>query len=285
MECAGVNTQPVIYSYFDYREYLNDFFNFRKRENPDYSHRKFLVDANIPGSTYLLRVLHNERKLSPKYIPNFSDALNHTTDEAQYFKVLVQFSHEKMVDQKEQLLKELLKKRSEKTPHTLQDGKLRYFEKWYYPVIRDLVGLVDFGNDYQALGRMLVPPVKAQQVEKAVTFLLENGFIRQRENGSGFEPAEPVLSTPPTVNSTILSGFHRKNLELDIEAFENCALSDRSISSVTMSVSKETFDKMRFEIAEFRKRLIALAREDTSPDRVVRVGFQMVPRAKVKKRK
>lgn len=279
-----VITQPVIYEYFDYREYLNDIFNFRKSENPAYSHRKFLADAKIPGSTYLLRVLRNERKLSPRYIANFSGALDHTPDEAAYFRLLVQFSHEKKVDQKELLLKDLLKRRSEKTVHTLEDGKLRYFEKWYYPVIRDLVGLIDFGSDYQALGRMLIPPVKAQQVEKAVAFLCENGFIRRREHGSGFEPAEPVLSTPPTVNSTILSGFHRKNLELDIEAFENCALSDRSISSVTMSVSEETFDKMRFEIAEFRKRLIALARKDTCPDRVVRVGFQMVPRAKVKRR-
>jgi uncharacterized protein (TIGR02147 family) len=279
-----VTAQPVIYDYFDYHEYLNDVFNHLKKVDPAYSHRKFLADANIPGSTYLLRVIRNERKLSPKYLSNFSVALNHTPAEAHYFELLVKFYHEMKVDQKEMQLRELLKIRSEKTPYLLGDQKLRYFRKWYYPVIRDLVGLIDFGIDYQALGRMLVPPVKAAQVKKAIEFLLENGFIRHRENTAGFEPVNPILSTPPTVNSTILQQFHKKNLELDIGAFETCALSDRSISSVTMSVSKKSFDKMRFEISEFRKRLIALAREDTHPDMVVRVGFQMVPRAKVKKK-
>jgi hypothetical protein len=51
-----------------------------------------------------------------------------------------------------------------------------------------------------------------------------------------------------------------------------------------MSVSGKTFDKLRLEIMEFRKRLIAIAREDSEPDVVVRLGVQMVPRAKVKKK-
>lgn len=279
-----MENKPVIYDYFDYREYLNDIFNHFKKIDQSYSHRKFLSDAQIPGPTYLLRVLRNERKLSPKYVANFSEAIKHTPPEAHFFDLLVQFGNEKNVDRKELLLKELLKIRSEKTPYSLADKKLRYFEKWYYPVIRDLVGLIDFGNDFNALGRMLIPPVKAEQVENAISFLLENGFIKQRNNGSGYEPSEPILSTPPSVNSTILTQFHKKNLQLDIDAFDNSTLADRSISSVSMSISSVTFEKMRVEIQDFRKRLLALAREDANPDMVVRVGFQMIPRAKVKKK-
>jgi hypothetical protein len=51
-----------------------------------------------------------------------------------------------------------------------------------------------------------------------------------------------------------------------------------------MSISNETFEKIRLEIQEFRKRLLAMARQDTTPTMVCCVGFQMVPRAKVKKR-
>lgn len=276
--------KPIIYDYFDYREYLTDIFNHYKMVDPAYSHRKFLSDARIPGSTYLLRVLRGERKLSPKYVANFSDAIRHSGAEADYFALLVGFCNEKDVDAKDRFLKKLIKIRSAKTPYAIQDKKLRYFEKWYYPVIRDLVALVDFGNDYKALSRMLVPPIKPSQAKGAVAFLLKHNFIKRRSGRPEYEPLEPFVSTPPRVNSTILSRFHKKNLELDIEAFSNCSLSDRSISSVTMSVSRETFEKLRLEIQEFRKRLIALARQDTAPTMVCRVGFQMVPRAKVKKR-
>jgi uncharacterized protein (TIGR02147 family) len=279
-----VEVKPIIYDYFDYREYLNDIFNHYKKVDPAFSHRKFLSDARIPGSTYLLRVLRGERKLSTKYVANFSDAIRHSAAEANYFTLLVGFVNEKKVDTRDYLLKKLIKIRSAKTPYALQDKKLRYFEKWYYPVIRDLVALVDFGNDYKTLARMLVPPIKPTQAKGAVAFLLKHNFLKQRADHRGYEPTEPVVSTPPRVNSTILSRFHKKNLELDIEAFANCSLSDRSISSVTMSVSRETFEKIRLEIQEFRKRLLALARQDTTPTMVCRVGFQMVPRAKVKKR-
>lgn len=279
-----MDKKPLIYDYFDYREYLNDIFTYFKKSDSTYSHRKFLSEADIPGSTYLLRVLNSERKLSLKYVANFSEAIHHDQSEASYFELLVKFNNEKNIDHKDQYLKELLKIRSEKTTSSLDDKKLKYFEKWYYPVLRDLVGIVENSNDYNALSRMLIPPMSPPQVERAVTFLQKNGFIKQRENGKGYEPSEPIVSTPPSVNSTILSQFHKKNLELDIDAFENCSLSDRSISSVIMSVSVDTFEKMRLEIQEFRKRLLALAREDTNPTMVCRVGFQVVPRAKIKKK-
>lgn len=279
-----MNKKPEIYNYFDYREYLNDVFAYFKQVDPSYSHRRFLADAHIPGSTYLLRVLRGERKLSLKYVANFSEAMKHNSSEAHFFNILVDFCNEKHVDKKDLLLKDLLKIRSEKTSYALEDKKLRYFEKWYYPVVRDLVALVNFNDDYNALGRMLVPSIKAEQAKGAVAFLLKNGFIRPREDNSGYEPSEPIVSTPPSVNSTILSQFHKKNLQLDIDAFENCSLSDRSISSVSMSVSKDTFEKIRIEVQEFRKRLIALAREDSNPSMVCRVGFQVVPRAKVNKK-
>lgn len=279
-----MNKKPVIYNYFDYREYLNDIFVHFKQVDPSYSHRKFLADAQIPGSTYLLRVLRVKRKLSLKYVANFSEAMKHNSSETQFFTMLVSFCNEKNVNKKDLILKNLLKIRSEKTTYALEDKKLRYFEKWYYPVMRDLVALVNFDDDYNALGRMLVPSIKSEQAKGAVAFLLKNGFIRPREDNSGYEPSEPIVATPPSVNSTILSQFHKKNLQLDIDAFENSLLSDRSISSVTMSVSKGTFEKIRIEVQEFRKRLIALAREDNKPSMVCRVGFQVVPRAKVNKK-
>lgn len=280
----NLDSIPFIFDYFSYRDYLNDVFSYFKITIPSYSHRKFLNDANINGSAYLLRVLRGERKLSIKYIPNFSKALKHDTVQARFFELMVRFENEKNVDKKDLHLKAMLKIRSKKATHVLYDKKLRYLDKWYYPVVRDLVGLVDFKEDYNFLAKLLIPRINADQARGAVKFLLENGFIRKKANGKGYEPTEPIVSTPPNVQSTILSQFHRKNLELDIEAFDTCSLSDRSISSVVLSVSDETYEKMRAEIKEFRKKMIALARSGTDPSMVYRIGFQMVPRAKLKKK-
>jgi uncharacterized protein (TIGR02147 family) len=279
-----LDDKPVIYDYFNNRDYLSDIFNYLKATVASYSHRKFLADADIKGSAYLSRVLQGDRKLSIKYVSHFSKALNHNTIEAHFFELMVRFENEKNIDKKNIYLREMLKIRNEKTSHVIQDSKLNYLKKWYYPVIRDLVGIIDFNEDYNLLAKLLIPRINADQARGAVRFLLKNGFIKKRESGSGYEPTDPIVSTPPDVHSTILSQFHKKNLELDIEAFDTCLLSDRSISSVIVSVSEETYKQMRVEIQEFRNRLIALTRSSINPTMVYRIGFQMVPRAKLRKR-
>lgn len=275
---------PVIFNYFNYRDYLNDIFNHLKQVDVSYSHRRFLSDAAIGGTAYLLRVLRGERKLSLKYVQNFSKALKHTTAEEHFFELMVRFGNEKNIEQKDLYLKTMLKMRSGKGPQLFDDKKLQYLDKWYYSVIRDLVGLIDFKEDYNLLGKLLIPRINADQARNAVRFLLKNGFIKRREGGNGYEPVEPILSIEPDVQITKLSKFHKKNLEIDIGAFENCAFSDRSISSVVVSVSEEIVEQMRIEIQEFRKKMVALARSGENPTMVYSIGFQMIPRAKVRMR-
>jgi hypothetical protein len=47
-------------------------------------------------------------------------------------------------------------------------------------------------------------------------------------------------------------------------------------------LSKESFEKVREEIAKLREKILALSREEKNPDRVCHVEFQLVNRAKVK---
>jgi uncharacterized protein (TIGR02147 family) len=275
--------RPVIYDYFEYREYLNHIYNYFKQEDPSFSHRKFLLSAGIPGSTYLLRIMNGERKLPIKNSTRFSEALGLDSSETAFFHVLVQFCNEKNYDKRNVCLREMLKIRAQNTTHALIDQKLSYFERWYYPVVRDLLPLVKFNEDYNFLGRMLLPPIKACQAEQAVKYLLTNEFIRKNEDGT-YEPTDQILSTPPQITSTILSRFHRKNLEINIEMFDIIPQSKRSVSSLTVSVSEDTFQKIRVILDETRKKILAVTREGKNPDKVCHIGLQLIPRARVKEK-
>ena len=106
-----------------------------------------------------------------------------------------------------------------------------------------------------------------------------NGFVEIRKDGT-YRVADPIVATPPRVRSTILRKYHLKNLEIDAQVYDDFTSDDRSITSVTCSLSKEGFEKVRAEIASLRERILAIARDDRAPDRVCHVGFQLVPRAK-----
>ena len=126
---------------------------------------------------------------------------------------------------------------------------------------------------------MFTPALRAPQVQSGIDYLTEAGFITTAEDGK-YIVTSPIISTPPRVRSTILRKYHIKNLEINAEVYDSFTSDDRSMTSVTCSLSKESFEKVREEIAMLREKILAIAREEKSPDRVCHVGFQLVPRAK-----
>jgi uncharacterized protein (TIGR02147 family) len=268
-----------IFNYFDYCEYLTDFYNLKKSTDSSFSHRSFLKKAGISGSVYLQRILKGERKLSVKFIPNFNTALEHTPKEAKYFQLLVQFQNEKKPSVKEEFLRQLLSLRHTQKEYIIEDKKLNFYDKWYYPVIRELVTFLDFKDDYRKLARVVQPKISPVQAEGAVKYLLKNGFIKKNDHGR-YSHVKPVITTGPNVQSTKVIKYHKNNLMLCADALEEIPREERDISSITLSVSNQTYENIKDEIRNLRKRLLQIAKKDPNPERVCLVGFQLVPRTK-----
>lgn len=270
-----------IYNYFDYREYLNAVYSGRKQREKDFSHRIFSREAGITSPNYLFRVLNGERALGNAYIDKFCKALHLTRGECRYFTTLVLFNTEQEIARKESLLRTLLSLRYRRGLHRLDDKKLKFFSKWYYPVIRELVTILPFYGDYNMIARNCLPRITARQATDAVTYLLKAGFLKKRADGSCIR-TDPVISTGDEVTSTVLRNYHRQTLNHSIEALDSVERENRDISSLTLSVSKKTYAAMKKEIQDFRKRLLAMAKEDEHPEMVCLAGFQLFPRSKMK---
>lgn len=271
-----------IFNFFEYRTYLSEYYDRRKAEDPDFSHRAFLRDAGIAGSVYLMRIIKNERKLSTRFIPHFSQALGHSPREARYFRALVLFCNEKAASRKEIHLREMLALRNASPVHKLEDRKLRFFDKWYYPVVREMVTHLDFRGDFNRLANSVVPRITAEQAEGAINYLLENGFI-SRSGRTGYRQTEAIISTGPEVNSTIVQKYQKQVLLQCAEALDTVAREERDISSLTLSVSPKSFRTIKEEIQAFRKRLLQIAGAEKSPSLVCLVGMQLLPRSRREK--
>lgn len=270
-----------VFMYFDYTEYIRDLLNSLKADGGN-SLRRIQAELGVKGSGFFTRILDKSRPISPENAQKLSISLNMTKEEAKYFLCLVKFNNERNVDKREQLLKNLLSMREISKESSLVDSSLHFFDKWYIPVIRDLLPILPEGrntpNLAQKVGRMVVPPLKASQVQNAIDYLEQNNFVSELPDGK-FSVSEQIISTPPRVRSTILRKYHIKNLEVNQNVYDELSGDDRSVSSVTCSLSKESFEKIRQEIQAFREKILAIAREDQNPDRVCHVGFQLVPRA------
>lgn len=266
-----------VFMYFDYREYIRDVLETLQKKG--LSLRTIQEDAGLSGSAFFSRILDGSRPLSSTNAKTIAKAWQMDEEASQYFLDLVNFGNERDVDRREALLKKLLSVRGRNKEFALQDSTLKFFSKWYYPVLRDLLPLLPAGITAEKIGRMFTPVLRAPQVQSGIDYLTEAGFIEIEKDGS-YRVTSPIVATPPRVRSTILRKYHLKNLEINAQVYDDFTSDDRSITSVTCSLSKEGFEKVREEIATLRERILAIAREDKSPDRVCHVGFQLVPRAK-----
>ena len=268
-----------VFMYFDYRDFISAVLE--TMQSKGLSLRAIQENAGVSGSAFFSRILDGSRPLSIANAKNIAKSWGLSVDESDYFLDLVRFGNEKNVDVREELLRKLLAVRANNQEFALQDSSLKFFSKWYYPVLRDLLPLLPPNMPAEKIGRMFTPVLRAPQVESGIRYLMESGFVTLDENGV-YRVEQPIVSTPPRVRSTILRKYHLKNLEVNSEVYDLFTSDDRSVTSVTCSLSKESFEKAREEIAKLREKILALSREEKNPDRVCHVGFQLVNRAKVK---
>jgi uncharacterized protein (TIGR02147 family) len=68
--------------------------------------------------------------------------------------------------------------------------------------------------------------------------------------------------------------------EFALDAIEGVSQNERHFSGLTLGITHETYEKIIQEIAECRKRIIAIARQDESTEEVYRLNMQFFPLTK-----
>ncbi len=268
-----------IFDYFDYAEFLKDKYQWMKIHKTGFSFRSFARYAGIASHSYLIRIIKKQRKLRGDYINKFCSALKLNELEREYFTALVLFNNEKKAQQKENYLKEILNLRyNHKEEYRIEDKKLQFFQKWYYPLVREMAVLIDFKDDYNLLARKCIPKILPAQAKSAVRYLVENGFLEKDKQGH-YKLTDYFISTGKEVNSTILRNYHRATLQQSADALDTIKPDERDVSSLTMRVNGETLKQMKIEIQNFRKMLLNMARESKDPNMVCYVGLQLLPRS------
>lgn len=84
------------------------------------------------------------------------------------------------------------------------------------------------------------------------------------------KPAQARSDGPSSV-------FLRTSLRLAEKALEDLPGEARDISCVTVSLSREAAEMIRWELAELRKKILSLAVADPSPERVYQCNMQLFP--------
>lgn len=268
-----------IYNFVDYADYLSSWFEYQKEHQYGFSYRSFNQRSGIKSPNYLNRVITRQRKLSEKFLPNIIEGLNLNEFEAQYLRLMVLIDKCKVETDREELICQLIKLRSENCQGQLTEPMLHYLSRWYYPVIRELI-ILNQTIDAKDISNQIKPTVPIKEIKTCVDFLIKNEYIAVKKGR--YVHTTPILTTGDEVVSDIVSHFHRETLMLTANELTNMPLEERDVSSLILALSKRSFKKIKSEIQVFRKKLLQISEEEKKADRVYHVGFQLVPRSNTK---
>ncbi len=278
------HTGISVYDYTDYRAYLADYYKFKKKQSKAFSYRYFAQRANIKSSGFYKELVDGKRSLSRSLILKFSDVIKHSKKEAEYFENMVYFNEAKTVEEKRLYFKKMMASYDSKAYKLLSD-QYEYFSKWYYVAIRELLSYVPFKNDYKMLAGSLNPSIRPDQAKKAIQILEKLNLI-QKDTKGYYRRCEQVVSTgyPKTdkrINLLNIINFQKSMMEMAHETYDRIPFKQIDMSTLTLSISEETYLAMKEDIAGFRSKLLGMAEKDAEPNRIYQLNYQFFPLSKL----
>jgi len=269
----------TVFDFTDYRLFMKAYYEFQKRKNPAFSHRYFALRAKVNSSGFYKNVVDGKRSLGRSLIVRFAEAMELRKKEADYFENMVYFSEAKTVDEKRTYFERMMSLRK-LDAYLVQSSQFEFYSKWYYSAIRELIGLIRFKDDYAVLARLLDPPIRPDQAEKAIKVLEGLKFIAKDEKGI-YRQVQNHITTGPEVESLNVANYQISCMDLAREAIDRHEPAHRDMSTLTLSLSRPAFEAMKEEIIAFRKKLLALEKQFPNADRVYQLNTHFFPLSRI----
>jgi uncharacterized protein (TIGR02147 family) len=156
-----------IFDYFDYHEYLKDYYDEKKSQNPYFSYRHISSKVKLDAG-FLVKVLHGKMHIAEKAIPAFVALCKLSGREAKYFESLVKYGRAKNHADIKEHFENMLALRTQ--ANVLGVHQYQFYEKWYHTAIWSLLGMETFKGDFALLGARLTPQITAAQARESLNF-------------------------------------------------------------------------------------------------------------------
>jgi len=229
-----------------------------------------------PG--YLVKVFQGKKNITLESVPKFVELLKLSKKEARYFELLTLFCKAKTHDEMTSYFEKLLPF-SNKSPVKMDENNYEFYKKWYYSAIREILAFYKFKDNYEELAATVQPPIKASEAKKAIDLLEKLELIHKNKEGF-FEVTSRFLTTGESWHSIAIRQYQEEMLVLAKDALENIPKDERDFSTMTVSLSKNGFDKVREGLKQLRRQVFEIVENENYVDCAYQLNFQVFPVSK-----
>jgi len=209
----------------------------------------------------------------------FCQALELNIKESSYFRHLVLFNQAQNATEKQEHYAVLRSMSRQVKEGVLKANQYAYFEKWYNVVIREVVCLKNFYDDYEQIAAMIQPAITARQAKKSVKLLLDLNLIQIKSEGEYIQTNRAIIADD-SISSMVLKSYITEMSGMTGAALQKYPNTERNISSLCLKCSKSAYDAMAAELVAFKDRLKLIAQQDEGSTHVYQLNLGLFPVSK-----
>lgn len=262
-----------LFAYLEYREFLKDSYEERRKSHPYFSYR-FIGNRVGMDSSYLTRLFQKKLHLGDDLVDRMAQAFGLEGEAHAYFRNLVAFNKAKSEEQARLFHDELMRLRGVGY-RVVREEQVEYFTNWIHVALRSLLHYHPFDGDYEALGAALSPPVTGDEAKHALFLLERLGMVRRTEQG--YEVLDDHLHSGENWKAQAIKTFQKTMMDLASRSLDTMPSKHRDISTMTMDLDAATLEDLKVVIREFQENVAKIVEGARGSDRVYHLNIQLFP--------
>jgi uncharacterized protein (TIGR02147 family) len=263
-----------IIEYTDYRKFIQDYYDERKRCSA-FSWHAFAQKAGFSSDVYLKYVCEGKKNLSVGSAGSVANAMGLVGFEYDYFVLMVSYAHAKSDAAKRAAFEERCALAQAHKMRVLGDEEFNYFKSWKNSVIRELAPHMP-GAKPLDMARVCKQKISAAEVSETLDFLIKAKLLKKDKSGNYQQTDKAIKMAPVEAVPLAARDLQRQMGEFAIQSLD-LPLSERVMSGYTLGLTHRAYERIKKEVDEFYRRVVAIATEEDETDRVYRLNVQLFP--------
>ena len=263
-----------IVEYTDYRKFIQDYYDERKRCSA-FTWREFAQKAGFTSPIYLKYVCEGKKNLSIGSAGSVAGAMGLVGFEYDYFVLMVSYAHAKNDEAKRSAFEERCALAMAHKVRVLGNEEFDYFKSWKNPVIRELAAHMPGAKPLE-IARACKPKISAAEVSETLDFLVKANLLKKDKSGNYCQTDKSVSMGSVDAVPVAARDMQRQMGELAVKALD-LPLSERDMSGITMGLTRRAYERIKKELADCRRRIVAIASEEDETEQVYRLNLQLFP--------
>lgn len=258
-----------IYSYTNLANYLSDFYQFKKKDNPVFSLQIWCQKLGMTSTSALSHILNGQRAIPAKFVPKFIENIKLSDDEARYFMEL--YFQEKLNEKpnKNSFIYKMnpfnWKKKKITADYSILSSPL-------YFAIRTIMQRDGLENsNFESLRDILTNDISDSAIKKIMTLIHYQSDVDSDR-----------LVTTTDVPDPRVQDIHAYYLDLAIKRVKSVDITNREFSNYSLNIDPKNIPAIKKKIRFFVDSLIEEFDDDVKENCTFQFGSYLYPITKDK---